>query len=380
MTKPRILVMTAGGKTGLPIALQLLSEGFGVTAFVHKEDQRSESLRSKGADIVVGSITDLDDMRRAMTGVQRAYFCVPPQEGNLKAATIFTIVASQQKLESVVVMSQWLANPYHPSLHTREVWQADQLLALLPGTDVTTINVGFFADNDMQSLAFAAQFGRLMLPYGAGRNAPPSNEDIARVVAEILARPAGHAGKTYRPTGPKLLSPEDMAAILTKVLGHKVKYLNAPVGTVAKVLKGMGVSDYLVAQFQQYALDYQKNAFAVNAPTDVVRTITGKEPEDFETIARRYAAAMPNIKRSFGTGLKLMAMATGWMLRPQPKNAKHLAKGDFSNQKHISLSADSAEWRNSHELPPKAVKQASEYGNLTLKATESEALDNSGVK
>ncbi len=48
MHKPRILVLTAAGKTGLPIALHLLSEGFPVTAFVRQEDQRSERLKSKG--------------------------------------------------------------------------------------------------------------------------------------------------------------------------------------------------------------------------------------------------------------------------------------------------------------------------------------------
>ncbi len=39
MSKPRILVLTAAGRTGMPIALQLLDEGFPVTAFVHKADQ-----------------------------------------------------------------------------------------------------------------------------------------------------------------------------------------------------------------------------------------------------------------------------------------------------------------------------------------------------
>ena len=42
-----------------------------------------------------------------------------------------------------------------------------------------------------------------------------------------------------------------------------------------------------LAIMEQYAIDYQKNAFGVNAPTDVVRRITGREAEDFETIARR---------------------------------------------------------------------------------------------
>ena len=358
MNKPRILVMTAAGKTGLPTALQLLSEGFPVTAFVRRADGRSERLQAKGADIVVGSLTDLDDMRRAMAGAQRAYFCTPFEEGSLKAATVFTAVAAEQGLESVVAMSQWLSNPNHPAPHTRETWLADRLLALLPNTDVTTINVGFFADNEMGTLPFAAQFGLLMLPYGAGQNAPPSNEDIARVAAEILARPEGHAGKTYRPTGPKLLTPQDIAATFGKVLGRKVRYINAPIGIMSKVMKSMGYSDYFIAHFQQYTLDYKANAFALNGPTDVVRAITGREPEDYETITRRYAANMPDARRSLVTLVKYMALMNLWMLRPGPKTARHLRIGEFSDAKHVTISANSTEWRKGHERQTQPVTAA----------------------
>ncbi len=350
MKKPRILVLTAAGKTGLPIAFQLLSEGFPVTAFVRQEDQRSERLKSKGADIIVGSITDVNDIRRAMTGVQRAYFCTPPAEGNLKAAAIFTAVAAEQNLASVVVMSQWLSNPNHPAIHTREVWLADRLFELLPETDVTFINPGFFADNEMQVLPFIAQFGLLTLPYGSGLNAPPSNEDMARVAAEILARPEGHAGMTYRPTGPKLLSPQNLAATFAKVLGHKVTYINMPMWMLAKVMKGMGMSNYFIGVYQQYVLDYQKNAFAVNAPTDVVRTITGKEPEDFETIVRRYVSNTPDARRRFTTQFKLMMLMITSMMRPGPRTTPSLALSEFSDTIHATLSADSSEWRQSHEL------------------------------
>src|SRR5215472_2213117 len=86
MQKPRILVLSAAGKTGMPVALQLLEEGFPVTAFVHRADRRSEYLAARGADIVVGSLTDIDDMRVAMAGARRAYFCAPNEAGYLKAA------------------------------------------------------------------------------------------------------------------------------------------------------------------------------------------------------------------------------------------------------------------------------------------------------
>jgi uncharacterized protein YbjT (DUF2867 family) len=346
--KPRILVLTAAGKTGMPVTLQLLDEGFPVTAFVHRADHRSDYLRAKGARVVVGSMTDINDIRAAMAGARRAYFCASNEAGYLKAAAIFTVVAAEQNLEVVVAMSQWLANPNHPSIHTREVWLADRLFALLPGTAVTTINPGFFADNEMLVLPVVAQLGQLSLPYGSGKNAPASNEDMARVVAEIIARPDGHAGKTYRPTGPKLLSPEDIAASLGKVLGRNVTYRNTPVQMASKVLRNL-MSPFLVASYSQYVIDYQKNAFGVNAPTDVVRNITGREAEDFETIARRYVAATPEARPSFAIKLKLMLEMIVSLLRPAPETAPYLALDEFSDKSHAAFSADDPEWRRSHD-------------------------------
>jgi NAD(P)H dehydrogenase (quinone) len=251
MKKPRILVLTAAGRTGMPVALQLLEEGFPVTAFVHRADQRSARLKAKGADIVVGSLTDINDMRTAMAGAQRAYFCVPNEAGTLKAA-------------------------------------------------------------------------------------------------EILARPEGHAGKTYRPTGPKLLSPQEIAAILGKVLERKVRYINAPMKMVAKVMRGR-LSLYNLAVVEQYMIDYQKNAFGVGAPTDVVRRITGREAEEDETIARRYVATTPGARRSFAIQFRLMLGLLISLLRPAPKTAPYLALDEFSERSHVVFSADSPEWRQSHE-------------------------------
>ena len=96
-------------------------------------------------------------------------------------------------------------------------------------------------------------------------------------------------------------------------------------------------------------IDYQKNAFAVNAPTDVVRRITGREAEDFETIARRYVATTPGAKPSFAIQFKLMLGMIISLLRPAPKTAPYLALDEFSERSHVVFSADSPEWRQSHE-------------------------------
>jgi uncharacterized protein YbjT (DUF2867 family) len=99
------------------------------------------------------------------------------------------------------------------------------MFATLPGIAHTVVNPGFFADSPyMEMMPFAAHLGVFPLPVaGKSRNAPPSVDDIARVAVAALLDPARHAGKSYRPTGPKLLSVVEMTAVIGQVVGHKVR-------------------------------------------------------------------------------------------------------------------------------------------------------------
>jgi NAD(P)H dehydrogenase (quinone) len=54
MTKPRIIVTGATGKTGRVVVTELLKAGYPVRAMVHREDGRSARLKAQGAEICKG--------------------------------------------------------------------------------------------------------------------------------------------------------------------------------------------------------------------------------------------------------------------------------------------------------------------------------------
>ncbi len=308
MSKPKILVTSAAGKTGIPTTIQLLDFGFPVRAFVRSYDHRAKRLEEAGAEIFVGDLYAIADMRRAMTGVQRAYHCSPTQTNGLHFGAVFAIAAQEAKLEHVVMLTQWTAEANHPSVVTRETWMNEQLLKQLPNTTLTVINVGWFAENYfMGVLETVAQLGILPMPLGDGdvkKDAPPSNNDIAAAAVAALVDPAAHAGNSYRPTGPELLSPNQSAATMGKVLGRKVTYKDMPESMVMKALISQGFPATMVAQLIIYAEEYRRGTFAVNAPNNVVQDLTGQEAEDFETITRRIVAARPEAARTFGNKVK----------------------------------------------------------------------------
>lgn len=303
---PLILVTAAAGRTGSAAARQLLELGYPVRALVHREDARSARLREAGAEIVVGDIYDMRDLQLALVGVRRAYYCPPIAPNLLHGVAMFALAVEEAGLESVTLLSQWTPHPTHPSVVTREHWLANNLLRWMPTVLLAHVNPGLFADIYLMATAGAAQFGMFTMPIGDGRNAPPSSDDIARCVVATLIDPPAHAGESYRPTGPTLLSGSDMAAIFAKVLDRKVAFRDISNRMLSKVAAARGFPLFEISQLGYYLNDQKKGAFEVGAPTDHVRLLTGREPEDFETILRRHVRSDPEAEISVRNWLRMM--------------------------------------------------------------------------
>jgi len=289
MTKPRILVTGATGRTGSVVVSELLKAGYPVRALVHREDTRSARLQAQGAEIAVADLSDFDLTSHSLKDVQRAYFCPPYNPYMIQGAVVFAIAAKEARLEHIVGLTQWLASPSHPSLMTRQHWLADRLFSLTPGVAHTVINPGFFADAYLATIGLAAHFGVFPWMFGSSRNAPPSNEDIGRVAAASLIDPARHAGKSYRPTGPEILGAEDMAEAIGRAVGRSVRVVPTPLWMFVKTARMGGYPIDLLNNIRYYIEDHKRGAFELGAPTTDVLDVTGRPAEDFETIARRYA-------------------------------------------------------------------------------------------
>jgi len=351
MTKPRILVTAAAGHTGSAAVFQLLEMGFPVRAFVRRRDARAAALEHAGAELFVGDLFDYRDIRASMVGVQRAYHCPPFVLNLLHNTALFAVAAEEAKLEVVALMSQWTPHPTHPSIITRDHWLSNQVYRWMPSVDVVHINPGFFGFMYLLGLPAIAHFGQFMAPFGDGLNAPPSNEDIARVATGVLANPTAHIGKTYRPTGPKLISPQDAAETLGHVLGRKVSYKDVPFKTFSKAAVAQGFQLSELAHVRHYAEDLKSGAFAVGGPTDHVLEVSGQAPEDFEAIARRYVNEPSHVHPAVTIGTK--AQAFGFLLRMLATKAPDLDAWErdrgYPLLNNPVLALDSAEWRATAE-------------------------------
>lgn len=351
MARNRVLVTGATGRIGAAVTAQLIEKGVATRALVHREDERSARLREAGAEVVVADMFDYRQVEAAMTGVERVFFNPPVHPHALDSGVAFAVAARRAGVEALVALGQWLASPEHPALATRQQWLLDKVFGLLPDTAHIAVDPGFFADNYLQLVPTASMLGVFPMPAGVGRNAPPSNEDIARVVVGGLLDPHRHDGGAYRPTGPKLLSAPEIADVIGEAVGRKVRHIEVPPSMFMRAVrmnaKRSKADMYFESVLRHYLSEHALGTWEAGGPTTHVRDVAGVEPEDFLTIARRYAAE-PAAQRTVGNIARAIADSLSMALVPMHRLDRFDRMQQHPQPAQPRFSGESAFWRGEH--------------------------------
>lgn len=286
-----VLITGATGDTGGAAVREGIRRGLKVRAMVRVEDGRSAALTGLGAEVVEGDLHRLDEIRRAMDGVDAAYLVYPVAPGLIEATVNFAQAAKEAAVSAVVNLSQRSASRTSTSDSCRETWVAEQVLNW-SGLPVTHLRPTYF----LQWLLYPWQLpllrdrGVLRLPVGRGRHAPIAAEDQGRVIAAILQDPAGHAGQTYPLFGPVEMDHERIAAELTEALGRRIVFEDVAIAEYCASLRSQGVPAYVVQHLGGAMADYQRGVMA--GMNDNVERLSGRKPMSVGEFARAHVAEL----------------------------------------------------------------------------------------
>lgn len=234
-----ILVTGAAGRVGAVgryVVEQLRRQNLPVRAFVRRDDDRAQALRSTGARVFVGDLTNPKDVVAALQGCRRVYFSMSVSAAYLEATVIMAAAALQQgNIEVLVNISQMSVSQMSLTCMTdspqqRQHWLAEQALNW-SGLPVVHVRPTVFLDHFFFSPWAAesiAKDGTIRLPFGSARTSPIAAEDVARVIATILEKPTGHIGKVYELTGLRCQDLNAMAGEYAEALGRSVEYVDVP--------------------------------------------------------------------------------------------------------------------------------------------------------
>lgn len=288
MAKDMILVTGATGKTGSKTVENLRKAEASVRALVHRENGASEHLKSIGADVVVGDFHDFHSIRPAFEGIAASYFCYPIKPDAVEVAAIFAQAAVEAEVEAIVNISQICARREAKSHAAFHHWISERLFDRT-GIPVTHLRPTFFSEWFLfpGHLAMINE-GHVRFPFHRGKHAPITAEDQARLIAEILLRPAPHAGKTYNLAGPEEHTYQEWFAKLSEIVGRKIDYQTTTDEETHRIFSNW-YGDFTGQHITEVAKDYDNGVF--EGTDQIIEKVTGRKPMGFEEFIRKNISA-----------------------------------------------------------------------------------------
>ncbi len=242
------VISGATGNTGKVAAQQLLPAGKRVRALVRDVSKASE-LAALGAELVAVDLKDLAGLERALAGAEGWYLLSPPDLGSqsflAERAPLLSAwagVAKRAAVPHVVFLSSVGAHHDGGTGIIQSVHVGERALRAA-GVASTYVRAAYFAENWAAVLPAAKQDGVLpsLIP-GNLRLALVSTVDIGRLAAEaLLDGPRGE--RVLELSGPKDLTPNEVAEEVGKLLGKPVRLVEPPLEAVIPTFTSFGISE-----------------------------------------------------------------------------------------------------------------------------------------
>jgi uncharacterized protein YbjT (DUF2867 family) len=278
-----MILVTTAGKVGSEAVCLLRQQDVPVRVLV-RDPAKAKALADAGAEITAGDLADPASIDKAMAGATTVILVspgVPAQELNVVGSAARTGARHIVKATSKASADSPIA---------RRRWQAEIEAGLAAsGLPHTLLRSNAYMQNVLALAPAIAKTSSFGSSAGRGRTGMVDARDVAAVAAAVAAAPAPHAGKTYWLTGPELISNNDVAAVLSNLLGRTITYRQLSFDEDKDTMIRAGVPEQ-VAQMnaQAFSLTAEGDAEWV---TDDVRSLLSRPARSFEQFAADYATA-----------------------------------------------------------------------------------------
>jgi len=274
-----ILVTGATGNVGKELVHQLARAGQRIRVLV-RDPSRIE--RDQLIEVALGDLDKPETLKEALRHIDKIFLIT----GNTQQDRSVIEAGRESGLRHIVKLSTqeagWVPVKGHGFWHHER-----EVLIKASGLAWTFLRPCMFMNTALSWAGAIREKGVVAYPGGSGKIAPIDPWDVAAVAATALTQ-QGHEGKGYELTGPESLSFGEMTAILSRVLGKPIRYVEQSDEDYAR--------DLLNAHLPQYVVDGLVSTFACVRKgdfahvTDTVERVTGHRPRTFEFWCKEHKA------------------------------------------------------------------------------------------
>lgn len=288
MSEPgRILVTGATGTVGSHLVRCLADLGVPVRAA-----SRNPSTSGDTTGHVETARMDLREpmsTAAALEGVERLFLATPLEQDMAELAARVVDQARHAGLRQVVRLSAFGAGG-RASTRLAAVHEQTEARLRESGLVWASLRANAFMQNFLTQFADSIRRAdRFSACQADGRVSFIDARDVAAAAACLLTAQSPPAQACFELTGSQALSNDDVARVLSRVLGRRIRYVDMQPGETRAALRAHGMSAWLTdIVMELYALSAAGGASAV---TSDVAKLLGRPPIAFETFVADHADA-----------------------------------------------------------------------------------------
>lgn len=247
------VISGATGNTGKPIVQTLLTAGKKVRALGRSEQKLSE-LKSRGAETLVGELTDARFLSQAFQGATAVYAMIPPNftAQNFRGyqnsvADAFVQAVEKSGVKYVVTLSSIGAHLPAKAGVVQGLYDMEQRFNQLKGVQILHLRPGYFMENLFGQIGTIKQIGVMGTPLKADLKIPLiATRDIGAYAAKRLQQlDFSGTGNVEYLLGARDVSYGEIAQVFGKAIGNSgLKYVQFPFEEAKKaMMAGWGLSE-----------------------------------------------------------------------------------------------------------------------------------------
>ena len=284
MTKaadPTYAVTGSSGRLGGRIARRLAAAGLSQTLLARTPSQAPVL---PGAHACPGSYSDAEAIGAALRPTDRVLMVSAAESPDRVAQhRTFIDAAAHIGVAHLVYISFCAAAPDATFTIGRDHWHTEQYIRA-SGLPFTFLRDNLYADF---TPALVGDDGVIRGPGGRGRAAVVAQDDIADAAVAVLTDADDHVGAVYTLTGPRALSLDDIAAILTEHSGRAIAYRDETMDEAYESRAAYGAPSWQVDAWVSTYTAIAAGDFAT--VTDDVPRLTGRPPTPLSEVIRSQA-------------------------------------------------------------------------------------------
>jgi uncharacterized protein YbjT (DUF2867 family) len=279
-----ILVTGASGKTGQAVLRRLIAEGETVRALVHRSDQVHMVKKIGVGEVLVGDMGDQAIVTRATQGARAVYhICPNVSTDEVAIGKIIVAAAQSAEVERFVFHSV-----LHPQIETMpHHWQKLRVEECIfeSGLTYTILQPTIYNQNVLAHWNQIMEQGIYAVPYSEDTRLSMVDLDDVAQIAMLALTETGHAGATYELVGIPVISPRDIASILTDQIGHSVRVETVSLASWEQQARVSGLGKYQVETLVKMFDFYERYGFLGNSR--VLSGLLDRSPTTFADFVER---------------------------------------------------------------------------------------------